>query len=55
MTVVYSAVLIGLELITRVLTMFVQIRVEELWNSAESDGWRPSSAPRSEWPRMMLF
>ncbi|XP_013600881.1 PREDICTED: uncharacterized protein At1g04910-like [Brassica oleracea var. oleracea] len=24
--------------------------VEELWESAESGGWRPSSAPRSDWP-----
>ncbi|KAJ6290048.1 hypothetical protein OIU78_025879 [Salix suchowensis] len=27
-----------------------QISVEELWKSANSGGWRPSSAPRSEWP-----
>ncbi|KAH7521693.1 hypothetical protein FEM48_Zijuj07G0059900 [Ziziphus jujuba var. spinosa] len=27
-----------------------QINVEELWNGADSGGWRPSSAPRSEWP-----
>ncbi|XP_024028867.1 O-fucosyltransferase 1 [Morus notabilis] len=27
-----------------------EIHVEELWNSAKSGGWRPSSAPRSEWP-----
>ncbi|KAF3578239.1 hypothetical protein DY000_02033679 [Brassica cretica] len=26
--------------------------VEELWESAESGGWRPSSAPRSDWPRI---
>jgi hypothetical protein len=24
--------------------------VEELWESAKSGGWRPSSAPRSDWP-----
>ncbi|XP_010556962.1 PREDICTED: LOW QUALITY PROTEIN: uncharacterized protein At1g04910-like [Tarenaya hassleriana] len=27
-----------------------QINVERLWGSAESSGWRPSSAPRSDWP-----
>ncbi|KAJ4826861.1 O-fucosyltransferase 1 [Turnera subulata] len=27
-----------------------QINVEELWDSADSGGWRPSSAPRSDWP-----
>ncbi|KAL1111059.1 hypothetical protein V6Z11_D02G031400 [Gossypium hirsutum] len=26
------------------------INVEELWESAKSGGWRPSSAPRSDWP-----
>jgi hypothetical protein len=29
-----------------------QINVEELWKSANSGGWKPSSAPRSKWPRM---
>ncbi|KAM7260165.1 hypothetical protein ACFE04_015906 [Oxalis oulophora] len=27
-----------------------QIDVEKLWKSADSGGWRPSSAPRSDWP-----
>ncbi|KAJ8760141.1 hypothetical protein K2173_010997 [Erythroxylum novogranatense] len=27
-----------------------EVNVEELWQSANSGGWRPSSAPRSEWP-----
>ncbi|KAE9618263.1 hypothetical protein Lal_00047168 [Lupinus albus] len=27
-----------------------QIHLEELWNNADSDGWRPSSAPRTYWP-----
>uniref|UniRef100_M4EUK5 O-fucosyltransferase family protein n=1 Tax=Brassica campestris TaxID=3711 RepID=M4EUK5_BRACM len=27
-----------------------KINMEELWESAESGGWRPSSAPRSDWP-----
>ncbi|KAL0884466.1 hypothetical protein Bca101_008447 [Brassica carinata] len=27
-----------------------RINVEELWESAESGGWRASSAPRSDWP-----
>ncbi|WCJ33176.1 O-fucosyltransferase family protein [Euphorbia peplus] len=27
-----------------------QINVEELWQGANSGGWRPSSAPRSDWP-----
>ncbi|KAK6940518.1 GDP-fucose protein O-fucosyltransferase [Dillenia turbinata] len=26
-----------------------QISVDELWDTAGSDGWRPSSAPRSDW------
>ncbi|XP_022761884.1 uncharacterized protein At1g04910-like [Durio zibethinus] len=26
------------------------INAEELWESANSGGWRPSSAPRSDWP-----
>ncbi|XP_062109187.1 O-fucosyltransferase 1 [Humulus lupulus] len=26
-----------------------QLNVEELWESANSGGWRPSSAPRSKW------
>uniref|UniRef100_A0A2P2IX09 O-fucosyltransferase family protein n=1 Tax=Rhizophora mucronata TaxID=61149 RepID=A0A2P2IX09_RHIMU len=26
------------------------INVQELWESANSGGWRPSSAPRSDWP-----
>ncbi|XP_065862792.1 O-fucosyltransferase 1 [Euphorbia lathyris] len=26
------------------------INVEELWQGANSSGWRPSSAPRSDWP-----
>lgn len=31
--------------------MIKQINVEELWESADAGGWRPSSAPRSDWPR----
>jgi hypothetical protein len=31
-----------------------QINLEELWRSAESGGWRPSSAPRSDWPRTTI-
>ncbi|KAF5726807.1 hypothetical protein HS088_TW22G00490 [Tripterygium wilfordii] len=27
-----------------------EIKVEELWANANSDGWRPLSAPRSDWP-----
>ncbi|KAL5542651.1 hypothetical protein UlMin_010361 [Ulmus minor] len=27
-----------------------EVNVEELWRSAASGDWRPSSAPRSEWP-----
>ncbi|XAR62557.1 hypothetical protein NMG60_11017359 [Bertholletia excelsa] len=27
-----------------------EINVETLWGTAASGGWRPSSAPRSEWP-----
>ncbi|KAK7840136.1 o-fucosyltransferase 1 [Quercus suber] len=27
-----------------------QINIEELWRSADFGGWRPSSAPRSDWP-----
>ncbi|XVE84735.1 hypothetical protein DITRI_Ditri17bG0036800 [Diplodiscus trichospermus] len=27
-----------------------EINTEELWESAKSGGWRPSSAPRSNWP-----
>ncbi|KAF3456583.1 hypothetical protein FNV43_RR01237 [Rhamnella rubrinervis] len=27
-----------------------EINIEELWRSTDSGGWRPSSAPRSEWP-----
>ncbi|KAJ7979145.1 O-fucosyltransferase family protein [Quillaja saponaria] len=27
-----------------------EINIEELWGSADSGGWRPSSAPRSHWP-----
>ncbi|KAK8485561.1 hypothetical protein V6N13_064971 [Hibiscus sabdariffa] len=27
-----------------------EINAEELWESAKSGGWRPSSAPRSDWP-----
>ncbi|KAK8585569.1 hypothetical protein V6N13_050546 [Hibiscus sabdariffa] len=27
-----------------------EINTEELWESAKSGGWRPSSAPRSDWP-----
>ncbi|CAI0380224.1 unnamed protein product [Linum tenue] len=27
-----------------------EINVEQLWESADSGGWRPSSAPRSHWP-----
>lgn len=32
-----------------------QIRLEELWSNADSSGWRPSSSPRSHWPRIYLF
>lgn len=32
-----------------------QIDVDELWGTAASGGWRPSSAPRSDWPRMFFF
>ncbi|KAJ8540407.1 hypothetical protein K7X08_030326 [Anisodus acutangulus] len=28
----------------------VEIDVEKLWGTAASGGWRPSSAPRSDWP-----
>lgn len=31
-----------------------QIHLEELWGPAASGGWRPSSAPRFEWPRTFL-
>lgn len=27
-----------------------EINLEELWQTAPSEGWRPSSAPRSDWP-----
>lgn len=27
-----------------------EISLEELWETADSGGWRPSSAPRSDWP-----
>ncbi|XP_039001865.1 O-fucosyltransferase 1-like [Hibiscus syriacus] len=27
-----------------------EINAEELWESAKSGGWRPSSSPRSDWP-----
>ncbi|KAK9081152.1 hypothetical protein Syun_030515 [Stephania yunnanensis] len=27
-----------------------QVNVDELWETAPNDGWRPSSAPRSKWP-----
>ncbi|KAF5185518.1 triose phosphate/phosphate translocator, chloroplastic-like [Thalictrum thalictroides] len=27
-----------------------EIRVDELWSPAAAQGWRPSSAPRSDWP-----
>ncbi|TQD81332.1 hypothetical protein C1H46_033115 [Malus baccata] len=30
--------------------MFTQINLDELWRSADSGGWRPSSAPQSDWP-----
>lgn len=32
--------------------MCKQIDVENLWGTVPSGGWRPSSAPRSDWPRM---
>lgn len=35
-------------------SIFVQIRLEELWSNADSGGWRPSSAPRTHWPRIYL-
>uniref|UniRef100_A0A5B6ZAK2 O-fucosyltransferase family protein n=1 Tax=Davidia involucrata TaxID=16924 RepID=A0A5B6ZAK2_DAVIN len=28
----------------------LQISADQLWGTADSDGWRPSSAPRSDWP-----
>lgn len=31
-------------------SMFKLINVEELWESANSGVWRPSSSPRSDWP-----
>lgn len=31
-------------------TTRTEIITEELWQSAPSQGWRPSSAPRSDWP-----
>ncbi|GAB4851887.1 GDP-fucose protein O-fucosyltransferase 1 [Ancistrocladus abbreviatus] len=31
-------------------TRSAEMHVEELWGTAPSDGWRPSSAPRSDWP-----
>lgn len=34
------------------LTICKQIKAENLWEPAASGGWRPSSAPRSKWPRM---
>lgn len=56
MTIAVPVAFINLfEINSYVFTMSVQIHVEELWNSAKSGGWRPSSAPRSEWPRMILF
>ncbi|THF95447.1 hypothetical protein TEA_007770 [Camellia sinensis var. sinensis] len=30
--------------------LFPQINLETLWGTAASGGWRPSSAPRSDWP-----
>ncbi|QHO35669.1 uncharacterized protein DS421_9g277360 [Arachis hypogaea] len=27
-----------------------EIRLAELWNNADSGGWKPSSAPRTHWP-----
>ncbi|XWS13404.1 hypothetical protein CRYUN_Cryun36dG0034400 [Craigia yunnanensis] len=32
------------------LTIAVVINAGELWESAKSGGWRPSSGPRSDWP-----
>lgn len=32
-----------------------QINAEALWGTAASDGWRASSAPRSDWPRMQFY
>ncbi|RYQ93983.1 hypothetical protein Ahy_B09g100193 isoform B [Arachis hypogaea] len=32
-----------------------EIRLAELWNNADSGGWKPSSAPRTHWPRIYLF
>jgi len=29
--------------------------VDKLWGPATSGGWRPSSAPRSYWPCMLLL
>ncbi|XP_021745637.1 uncharacterized protein At1g04910-like [Chenopodium quinoa] len=31
-------------------TTRTEIYTEDLWQAAPSDGWRPSSAPRSDWP-----
>lgn len=36
-------------------TMYTQMNLDDLWRSADSGGWRPSSAPRSDWPRMSLL
>ncbi|RWW24790.1 hypothetical protein GW17_00010911 [Ensete ventricosum] len=34
---------------------FKVVDVNKLWRSGNPGGWRPSSAPRSYWPRMPRF
>lgn len=34
----------------RSITTTTQVKLEQLWQTAPSEGWRPSSAPRSHWP-----
>ncbi|XP_031257510.1 O-fucosyltransferase 1-like [Pistacia vera] len=46
LSVLFSATITG----TRGSASPSEINVEELWESANSGGWRPSSAPRSDWP-----
>lgn len=37
------------------LLVYKQIDVNALWGTAASGGWRPSSAPRSDWPCTVFF
>ncbi|KAJ0034246.1 hypothetical protein Pint_25479 [Pistacia integerrima] len=46
LSVLFSATITG----TRGSASPSEINVEELWESANSGSWRPSSAPRSDWP-----